>query len=396
MGRAQQLKTCSALVEIGQSAPSEFRIWKAGSNPTANGYAVLFDAKAAADVMASYVEHGVDVMIDLEHMSIDDAHPNWTPDALGWCSLEVRAGELWAVNVRWTPEGARRLSEQTQRYISPTFYLDEEKRATRLVNIALVARPATHEIPALVAKEQERKTMVTSKQLLFAAHVLAASAFASPHEKLHKLAEGDSSGEVGGVNIAELASFLMITADPSQDPAGFVRELQAKLDEISSKLRGDAAPAAEPEATPAESMNQVESTKALLRLCNARDVVEAIVNVADWRKLAAEHAEKLAEVESEKRALHQAKVRKVLGELQACGAETPASVETISGLPLAALEKRLEAFKSSVGVDSRRTPLVAAIAKSGLTDEQLARCKAKGISPEKFAATLAGMTRKAG
>ncbi len=132
-------------------AATEFRIWRRGTNPTSNGYDVLFDDAAARAVMAAYRAHGVDVMIDLEHLSLDDRSPNHDPDARGWCHLELRNGELWAVNVRWTSDGARRLQERTQRYMSPAFALDDENRPTRVFNLALVAMPGTDATAPLAA-----------------------------------------------------------------------------------------------------------------------------------------------------------------------------------------------------------------------------------------------------
>lgn len=136
--------------------PTEFLIFKAGVNPTRNGYSVLFDERAAAQVMADYEAHGVDLMIDLGHLSLPeelggrpdrlDAH-----DARGWCQLELRDGELWAVGVRWTPDGADRLRTKKQRYTSPAFTLDADNRPVSVVNIALLSMPGTDHLPALVA-----------------------------------------------------------------------------------------------------------------------------------------------------------------------------------------------------------------------------------------------------
>jgi len=52
----------------GEEPPREFRIFAAGENTTTKGR-ILFDEQAAADVMAAYEQHGVDLMIDLEHLS---------------------------------------------------------------------------------------------------------------------------------------------------------------------------------------------------------------------------------------------------------------------------------------------------------------------------------------
>lgn len=141
------------LSKEGEAAalPTEFRIFGVGENPSSKGPAV-FDAKAAAAVMASFQREGVDVMIDLNHESLDMPIRPDSGDARGWCRLEVRNGELWAVNVRWTPDGERRLRDGTQKYISPAFtYEQESNRVTRVLNIALVAMPATYNAQPLVA-----------------------------------------------------------------------------------------------------------------------------------------------------------------------------------------------------------------------------------------------------
>ena len=162
-------KTTIALPE--GATPTEFRIWKTGLNPTRNGYDVLFDDKAAASVMAAFAEHGVDLMIDLEHLSLDQAHPKYDSDARGWAKLEVRRDanggpELWAVDVKWTPDGERRLSERTQRYVSPAFTTDKDDRPTRVVNVALVGMPATDHIPALVAASENRMRKITRRRIV--------------------------------------------------------------------------------------------------------------------------------------------------------------------------------------------------------------------------------------
>lgn len=101
--------------------------------------------------MAEYAAHGVDVMIDLNHETLESAIRPDSHDARGWCKLAVRNGELHAVDVRWTPDGDRRLREKTQRFVSPVAYLDKEHRALSVVNIALCAMPATDFAQPLVA-----------------------------------------------------------------------------------------------------------------------------------------------------------------------------------------------------------------------------------------------------
>ncbi len=137
--------------QLSKDLPSDFRIFAKGWNDTAKGK-FLFDEEAAKSVMDEYEKHGVDRMIDLEHLSIDTESAAYNPDAKGWFNLEIRDGALWAVNVRWTPDGAARLKNATQRYISPFFSFDEKSlRVQSLYNVAICAIPATYNIPALVA-----------------------------------------------------------------------------------------------------------------------------------------------------------------------------------------------------------------------------------------------------
>jgi phage I-like protein len=139
-------------IDAGDAPPTEFRIFKAGENALTKG-TFTFTAASAAAIMSAYQTHGVDMMIDLEHEAVSGEPVRAdSRDARGWFGLEVRAGELWAVNVRWTEDGARRLASKTQRYISPAFGVDTKtNEIVDLVNCALVAMPATHDAPALVA-----------------------------------------------------------------------------------------------------------------------------------------------------------------------------------------------------------------------------------------------------
>lgn len=135
--------------------PTEFRLFTAGVSESWKGPA-LFDTQAAESVMAAAAQWGVDLSIDLEHRSIDPmavALASDAADALGWFRLAVREdGSLWAVDVRWTAEGERRLRAKTQRYVSPYFEIDAETtRVLRVFNCALTSQPATFGAEALVS-----------------------------------------------------------------------------------------------------------------------------------------------------------------------------------------------------------------------------------------------------
>ncbi|MFA5706636.1 MAG: phage protease, partial [Candidatus Neomarinimicrobiota bacterium] len=157
-------------VGAGDDLPAAFRLFAVGVNESTKG-PTLFDAAAAESVMRAFAAGGVDLTIDLEHDSLSEAARaarSDAGDARGWFSLEVRDGELWAVNVTWTPDGERRLRERTQRYVSPAFRVDDEDRVIEVVNVALCSMPATLGAVPLVASRgipanTETRTMDPTK-----------------------------------------------------------------------------------------------------------------------------------------------------------------------------------------------------------------------------------------
>lgn len=137
---------------LGDEPPTEFRIFRRGENASDQGV-FLFDDLAAESVMQAWKRWGVDLAIDLNHQMLDadSGSREDAADARGWFGLEVRNGELWAVNVKWTEDGARRVRDKLQRYISPAFQHDESNRVTEVLNVAIVAMPATFGPQQLIA-----------------------------------------------------------------------------------------------------------------------------------------------------------------------------------------------------------------------------------------------------
>lgn len=147
----------AVLVE-GEAPPTEFRIFRAGVNDSTKG-SVTFDAEAAKAVMAAWKDYGNDLPVDYAHAMIQGlaVDPALAGKAAGWFDLEVRDGELWAVNVRWTEAAAEALTAKEYRYISPAFYTDKDGRVVELVNVALTNIPATKDQDALVAASRETR-----------------------------------------------------------------------------------------------------------------------------------------------------------------------------------------------------------------------------------------------
>jgi phage I-like protein len=167
-------------IDVG-NLPDKFKIFRKGANPSTKG-TVFFDSIDAVNVMAAFEKHGVDLMIDLEHQSLDGSNP----DAVGWCRLAVIDGDLWAVDVKWNDEGTARLTAKKQRYISPAFYTDKDDHVTELINIALCAMPATEKAMPLVAASRSVKMEEFLKKL---AATLKLSEGATEEEILAALAK---------------------------------------------------------------------------------------------------------------------------------------------------------------------------------------------------------------
>lgn len=356
----------------GDEPPREFRIFAAGWNETENG-TYLFDVESAAAVMSAYQRHGVDKMLDLEHMSLAPDSLNYDPDARGWCRIELRGGELWAVDVRWTPDGERRLREKTQRYVSPAFEIDPDtKRITKIVNIAITALPATHATPALVAANalypQEQGGGMTAEQLAQLAEILGMGSEAMVEDVL-----------------AAVAAVVKKVAEAAAGPAP------------------EAAPAPEAMAEGEEPKPEEEEEKAvaasLVRLSGRKTALEALSEVEAWKASHLELAAEKAKLAAERQALETSERRKLVGELVKLGAEIPATawaddkgtvpVVRLTSEPLEELRARVKALSGAPRAQAAiRAPVMGA---GGLTERELEMCKTKKIDPAKYAETRAAI-----
>lgn len=225
------------LSKAPSSLPTEFRLFKAGWNETSKGR-FLFDSEAAASVMARYRRGGVDLMIDLEHGSLDAPTRADSADARGWFKLALRNGELWAVSVTWTPDGARRLSERTQRYISPAFNVGlETSRITEILNAAIVTMPATYGASAVAASRFTRAgsavigARVTREQAE-AFRALAKRSGVKPGRLLRGFIALAANSPDPVKALAAIAKILELPADLAPD--GVLRAVRALVDAINS------------------------------------------------------------------------------------------------------------------------------------------------------------------
>lgn len=141
------------LVDMGielRMPPVEFRVFSIGDNDTEKGVFV-FDERAAEQVMAAWADRKIDLTIDYEHQSMHDP-PIEAPNAATRWVPQVRNGELWATEVKWTDRASGYLMAGEYRYFSPAFEFDpDSRRVTKVINLALTNNPAMRGIRPLVA-----------------------------------------------------------------------------------------------------------------------------------------------------------------------------------------------------------------------------------------------------
>lgn len=379
--------------------PVAFRLFRAGPNETTKG-TFIFDAAAAESVMSAAKAYGNDLAIDLEHASLDPDAPNWDPDARGYFNLELRNGELWAVNVRWSPDGERRLREKTQRYISPAFPRNPEARVTEIVNIALVAQPATYSTPALVAAGHTTKgTKMTSRDRLVARLSLAKS-------KIAKLAAGDPSpaegepapGKFAQVQEAAKAAVDAIGAldsvkgvDDGMDAMAAAIAAMDTLENAIKALQGAPADADAQPAPVASSDKPVEDPQKMSRVERENEQLRAALAAERHEKevvrLAAQTA-KRAEID-----------RGLVGRQVTL---TPAAMKALAKLSLEDVEMFAASVNAApVALGGPSAPVPGGSPSDGskvvstsrgpvtLTANQLAECKRFNVTPEAYAESLA-------
>lgn len=274
--------------------PSEFQIYRWGENPTTKG-SLLFDRKSADEIMADYQKHGVDLAIDLEHDSTSPAARAMRADAAdarGYTKLEVRADGLWAVGVQWSSDGAARLRDGRQRYISPFCMFDPKtRRIARLVNLALVAQPATDNASPLMAA---RMSGTMDPKLVSAAiDAIEAGDTAKALDLLKQLVVAAAGGEA---------------ADQAED--------QTPGDPMAAAELPPPAPSSG-EPKPKGDMPMMPGKQSL--------EVEALAAIRGLRAVQSSLQAELSSLTAEKSARDLTERKGLVAELVALGAETPAT-----------------------------------------------------------------------
>lgn len=395
--RNRQHSMLSAPMPLGDTPPTEFRLFIKGWNSTEKGN-YLFDDVAAKSVMSAYEKWGIDLMIDLEHQSLavePGAADPTARDARGWAKLALRPdGALWCTGVRWTPDGVKRLSEKAQRYISPAFESDPKtKRVLKMINVALVALPATHHTPALVAASAAtRKGHDVDPKLI--------------KQALEAIESGDAkaASEILKAMIAAAAGAPADGEDPGAegDGAPGIEAPPAAESVIDPEI-------VEHNAADDDDEKKKLAKKAMMamlgRLTDSKSLAEALVKVGEYRQSHLTLETERQQLAAQRATLESAERRQLVVELVKCGAEFPSTVWADDkasklkprwlAMPIVELRAHVTdqraARKSASSRAGGITPPAgdAGTNEHGLTSDEMRICLAMKCDPVDFAALKA-------
>lgn len=410
----------------GGELPTEFRLFTKGWNDTENGR-FLFDDRAAQAVMSAYREWGVDLMIDLEHQSLDVTPGAADPtarDARGWSKLELRNGELWSVSVTWTPDGADRLKQKRQRYVSPAFEADPKtKRVLKMINVAITSIPATHDTPALVAASRRNKIMVNQLQYAKNMVKLAADAGLDPalvQKALDAVEKGDAKAAL------DILKSLIASAAGAEPPAegdddgsegdgaeGVAppatdddTETEAVEDPKVVDNAADPTPADDDEEEdpkkPAPAKNAANRALhgMLYRLTGKKTLAEAVAEVENFRASHLTLETERKKLSTERATMESAERRKLVADLVKLGAEFPATVwaddkATVikprwAKMPIAELRSHVAEQRAARGAKTPKDGIKPGLDSTSpevakLSASELAICSQMKCDPKDFA-----------
>lgn len=344
----------------------------------------MFDAAAAKSVMAEYAKHGADLMIDYDHASLADAAIDsaLAGRAAGWFDLELRNGELWAVNVRWTPAADAALRAKEWRYTSPAFAIDNKGRVTRLLNVAITNLPATRRLDPLMAASAGKKMIMASDTGLSPKLVSAA---------LAAVASKDAKGALGVLQqiLEALLGGSPDGASPSPADGGGAPDPAAAASDPTATAAASAS-------RDAEAASLAGAGRVAMALTGKTDPAEALAELTRRSKVAVELENREVALAAIRKTDEAAERRTLVASLIKLGVEIPATawsdaagsvpVERLNREPIAEMRARVETLNTARGFARVTTPTPpGGSASFGLTPEQMQICVEMKVDPETFA-----------
>lgn len=302
-------------------------------------------AADAARVVAEANQRTTPYLIDYEHQSLMAADNGQPAPAAGWFKrLEWREGRgLFAVDVEWTERAKGFILAGEYRFISPVFSFDRQSGAVqRLMSAGLTNTPALDGLAAVVAAASLRLNSSSHKEPV--------------------------------VSYAKIAAVLGLLADAGEE----------KILEGVAALKAAAAKPDPAQYVPVATMKAVQDELAALKATAAKPDLTQHAPVAALKALQDELAAlKQQQISSEVNALVEQGVKD--GKLLPAMKEWAVSMGQQN---VAALKQYLDASPPIAALTATQTKGKApAAAGNGLTEEEVAVCRAMGVTPDAFKKT---------
>lgn len=213
----------------------------------------VINAKVAANVIAKAASRGTDLVIDFEHQTLNTEKNGQPAPAAGWLkgtTLEWREGQgLFAVNPEWVDDTAEMIAKRKYRYLSPVFsYARSTGEVLELHHIGLTNNPAIDGMGDLLsiaaARFELAKPAATAtekprvdKEALIAA--LGLSSDATDEDIQTALTALKASKEKVDDLTTQLAAAKTQQADPAKFvPVGVVEDLKKDIAALKATQLG--------------------------------------------------------------------------------------------------------------------------------------------------------------
>lgn len=379
--------------------PTEKRILSFGVNHSEKGDFVL-DKEGASELIANFrARAGTEPrfgMMDLEHLSIDQSNPNYDPDARAWWDLQVRDDGVYLVDMSFTEDGAARVKSKKQRFLSPTFLYDKDRRVRRLHNVALTAQPALHGMPALVAASAASAAgdtpMAEDNSQDLAATIAGALKSLGIDPKVQQALAKSLGIELTGDTEKDIAA-IKTAMDEYSGKVGKVLQLVKEIKggaEPPSDAPSDSPPSDSP---PADA--QMASVAASLVASTGVAAGDLAGQVEIWRKAFLSMQAKEADIAKQKAEIEHKERCSLVATLVAKGFEIPATawekgkegklpVARLNNEPIEDLRARVAVMSNAAGGTTPKPPADTGN-PHGLTEQQMNICKEVGCEPATFA-----------
>lgn len=126
----------------------------------------IMDASGAAEIIAAFDRHGVEVPIDYDHQTLGGAFaaPDGKAPAAGWITgLAYESGRGLLADVRWNAETRDLIRGGQYKYLSPVLSIRKsDRRAVGLHSAALTNKPAIPAMERLAASEHTETEQMTT------------------------------------------------------------------------------------------------------------------------------------------------------------------------------------------------------------------------------------------